>query len=200
MFVLDRSRKLFIELLRTLSVSNSRQKRRGNLGISGRSSREGISNMNLCTRPSTIGCVPLVIFLIIWYLALAKLNAAPAFLDALAQAESKNNPAKVGDRGHARGQFQIHATAWADVTARRKARGLQTWRHRSAGDARVSRVYAEGLVGILTDRFTTATGHPPTERDLVCCWNLGVEGFRRHGFDLDQCPTSTKQLWKRFKQ
>lgn len=123
-----------------------------------------------------------------------------SFLDRLAHAETRSRAGAVGDLGRSRSMFQMRSGAWADVTKVRKARGLWTAPFADARIPWVARIYARDYLGIKEDQFVAAKRRPPTERELVCCWNVGFSKFRKLGFKFERCPKTTQRLWARFQQ
>ena len=120
-------------------------------------------------------------------------------LATLARIESSNNPQAIGDHGKAHGAYQMHAGAWADVSAARAKRGAQVYPFTAAHDAKVSALYASEYLSILRKTFTATQGHPPTEQQLYALWNLGHQGFQRRGFSIQQTPKTTQNAVKKIK-
>ena len=113
-------------------------------------------------------------------------------LATLARIESSNNPQAIGDHGKAHGAYQMHAGAWADVSAARAKRGAQVFPFTAAHDAKVSALYASEYLSILRKTFTATQGRNPTSAEEYALWNLGHRGFQRRGFSLSNTPKTTQ--------
>ena len=103
-------------------------------------------------------------------------------LAAIAQVETGNNPAAVGDRGQSLGRFQMGPTAWADANdwlARRGRRPVprSSWRNPDAQD-----IAAKAFLGVCRDRFAALGITDPSPAQLATVWNLGFQGARNRGF------------------
>jgi hypothetical protein len=120
------------------------------------------------------------------------------FLTTLAQVESGNRPAAIGQHGE-RGAYQLTAAAWWDVTSERRRAGLRVYSFSAAHDPRISRIYAVEYLRLLTTDFTASQGRNPTSAELYALWNLGYRGFRARGFSLKQTPASTQRAAAKFQ-
>ena len=103
-------------------------------------------------------------------------------LAAIAQVETGNNPAAVGDRGQSLGRFQMGPTAWADANdwlARRGRRPVprSSWRNPDAQD-----IAAKAFLGVCRDRFAALGITDPSPAQLATVWNLGFSAARSRGF------------------
>jgi hypothetical protein len=103
-------------------------------------------------------------------------------LAAIAQVETGNNPAAVGDRGQSLGRFQMGPTAWADANdwlARRGRRPVprSSWRNPAAQD-----IAAKAFLGVCRERFAALGITDPSPAQLATVWNLGFQGARQRGF------------------
>ena len=103
-------------------------------------------------------------------------------LAAIAQVETGNNPAAVGDRGQSLGRFQMGPTAWADANdwlARRGRRPVprSSWRNPAAQD-----IAAKAFLGVCRERFAALGITDPSPAQLATVWNLGFQGARNRGF------------------
>lgn len=105
-----------------------------------------------------------------------------ALLDAVAIVESngRNVP---GDNGRAAGVYQLHTAACADNGAA----------HAEAWDRTRAREIARRHLESLNDRLAAALGRKPSIPGLYAAYNLGWDGFKRRGFRLARCPSSTRR-------
>ena len=103
-----------------------------------------------------------------------------------------NNRNVTGDRGRALGVWQIHAAAWADVSASRAKRNLSIFPYSAAMDAKIARIYASEYLLIVTQRLDKLLGRTPSYAEIYCAYNLGVEGFRRRSLLMENCPSITR--------
>lgn len=122
-------------------------------------------------------------------------------IDAIAEVETGNKiPAQSGDHGAALSVFQIHKEVWQDVH--------QRWGLKSAaehidvgqmfiaigGEDSTSRLRARNTATcqvVLIEEFLQRHGVDTTAENIYACWNLGMKGFKRRHFKLDECPRRT---------
>jgi len=119
-------------------------------------------------------------------------------LPALAQVESGPNAVAVGADGE-RGLFQFTEEAWADTSATLRLHGMlgcPSWD--CAFKTCCATRYAIARLKFLDSHLATAQGQQPTPEQLYALWNLGLEGFRRRGFLLSNCPPATQDAAVRF--
>ena len=123
---------------------------------------------------------------------LSAIEPSERFMDALAKVESNCNAYAIGDKGKARGAFQMWKVAWTDVSNYRRERGLKVHPYRYAHDPHMARVYAQNYAELQRSRMIKATGRDPNAGELYALYNLGYAGFKRRGFRLNQCPKVTR--------
>lgn len=109
-------------------------------------------------------------------------------LDAIAQIESSGRANAIGDGGKARGMFQLHRAAWED--ARMAQPSLAVYESGSLNPVQ-ARLAARTYLEILAARLQRATGNTPTAGQIYASFNLGFAGFKKRGFNLDNCPQVT---------
>lgn len=120
-------------------------------------------------------------------------------LTILAEIESGNNPAAIGDNGRARGLYQMHQEAWDDVTRKRKTLNVLTWSWSTgAHHSQASTSYAHMYLAMLVVKYMDTTGKAPTAPQQYALWNLGFTGFQKRNFDLSKCPKSTQRNAAKF--
>lgn len=119
-------------------------------------------------------------------------SAAPTedFLNALAWAESRNNPAAEGDfdllgRPRARGAYQMQYAAWVDAQEASRD-DLGPW-DRSAHCPRLSRAAATAYLVLIEARLNKA-GLRPTPARLWLAWTMGYSAAAKIGFDPSKSP------------
>jgi hypothetical protein len=124
-----------------------------------------------------------------------------ALVRAVSIVESGNNPEAVGDSGRAVGPFQFWEIAWRDVSENyREPRGLAVWPYSKASNLGASKVYAVNFFDLQRIRFIKSAGREPSVRDLYALFNLGFEGYRRRGFNLERCPKITQRAAVKVEQ
>lgn len=136
---------------------------------------------------------------LIFACAAAGAAPSPAFLDALAYAETRNRSID-GDGGDALGPFQFHRSAWADADALRAKRKQprQTY-DLGAPCHHWSLVYAETLVGWYEARLRQRRIEPTAAR-LWLCWTMGFAGAERIGFDIRRAPAVKRRGFARLSE
>lgn len=141
----------------------------------------------------------LVLFAVFSILLVSRLRCAGAslvtedFLDAMEFVESGRDARAVGDSGLAHGAFQFQAAAWGDVNRMRERRGMARVPFLSGAHGPSARWFARAHLLNLESSIASASGSHPTKEQLFAAWNLGLEGFRRRGFLLHRCPSSTRR-------
>lgn len=122
------------------------------------------------------------------------------FLDAMERVESGMDAGAVGDHGRARGSFQFHAGAWAQVNGWRAGAGLPAVPWQPGAHCRATaRRFAFEYCRWLETSLASARGTPPTVEHLYAAWNLGLAGFQRRGFQLERCPAVTRRAAGRVR-
>lgn len=116
-----------------------------------------------------------------------------SFLNTLAQVESSNNPAAIGDGGLARGLYQMHRPAWEDATRIRRAAGQTVHPYADAILPGPARAYARTYADHLERRLTRTLGRRSTGQEIWCAWNMGYANFARISFDVDRAPSATRR-------
>jgi hypothetical protein len=114
------------------------------------------------------------------------------FIEAVAQLESSGGRKTVGDRGRARGTWQMHRAAWLDVTKLRRSRGQATWPYSESHDSLVARAYARDYLRWMETRIEEATGRPATAEQIYAAYNVGFSRFRQLQFRVERAPATTR--------
>ena len=98
-------------------------------------------------------------------------------LGGISMIESGNNDLAVGDRrnqdGPALGRFQIHQSAWTDISKLRKAKCEPVYPYHDAYKRTSAESYASTLVDAITDEFIKYHGCRPAPALLYVCYSLG---------------------------
>lgn len=134
-------------------------------------------------KPSTLLAISATVQLNI---ALAQ-KAQLTNVTALAHVESGNKMRAVGKAGE--------RTAWQIMPA--------TWKqYAPAGHKMSSRADACDVALIIYcdngNRFVETTGKIPTNFDVYAMWNLGFNGYKRRGFNIDKCPAITRRAAMKY--
>lgn len=128
---------------------------------------------------------------------IGKLNTAHAdgvnFIDRIAIIESGNNSSAIGDRGKARGAWQMTERAWMDVNALRHRQQLPEYPWEMAHDEGTAREYALQYCGILSRQLRVALRRLPLESEIYCSFCFGFTGFKERNFSV---PKSIKRKLK----
>lgn len=100
-----------------------------------------------------------------------------AITSALSLIESGNNDNAVGDRrnsdGPALGRFQIHQSAWDDISAMRAKESRQVWPYHSARNEMIAEDYAYTLLTRIINEFKQHYVYEPSPIVLYSCYSLG---------------------------
>lgn len=115
-------------------------------------------------------------------------------VDKIAMIESGNNHKAVGDRGLARGAWQMHEAAWIDADA--KLRCGYEWEV-YAHDSHIGRMYATMYATIVVWGLEAKLKREPRPEEVYAAWRLGVSGFFKHG-GYAGLPKRIKESCERF--
>ena len=100
-----------------------------------------------------------------------------ALLGALALIESDNREDARGDLkapdGPALGLYQIHQSAWDDISVMRKRANMKVYPYHDALKAKPAGEYAYTLLAAITLQFQLYHSAPPSPRLLYACYSLG---------------------------
>jgi hypothetical protein len=131
--------------------------------------------------------------------AVAGAEPTPAFLDALAWAETRNRSI-TGDRGEALGPFQFHLSAWLDADHHRQLSGLPRAPYETGARCpATSRAYAHTLLATYEVRLRDR-GLTPTAERLWLSWTMGFNGAKRIGFKASNAPAYKRRGLDRLAQ
>lgn len=128
------------------------------------------------------------------------LIAAPteAFLDALAETESRRNPDAIGRTGD-RGEFQFTEIAWRHASELRKRQGLRTSGFVSGShDRTLAREHARTLIAHLEERLRSK-GVPVTISSVWFAWTMGETGASRINFNAALAPAHKRRGLERLR-
>jgi hypothetical protein len=125
--------------------------------------------------------------------ALAIQSYAGDLITEIANVESGNRAACIGDHGLARGAWQMHREAWDDTCARLRVNAPFT----KATNYAIAKSVASAHLEWLNRQFIRATHRMPTPTDSYALWNLGVGGYHKRGWDITKCPAITQRASKR---
>lgn len=123
-------------------------------------------------------------------LAAATLATDPvpeSWVDAVEHVESGGRNI-YGDSGKAAGVFQFWSVAWADCSKVRKKAGLPVHPYSKATDRKVAREYARTWLTYLRNRLTIEIGRPASAAETWLAYNLGMTGFKAHGYQWAFVP------------
>jgi hypothetical protein len=123
--------------------------------------------------------------------SVTKATITQAMLDKVIAIESSGRASAVGDKGAGLGLAQFHYAAWQDTSAWRAKQGLPVYPYHKALDAYIARDYLHSWLSINAARFKEATGRLATLVDLYAIHNLGFNGYKKRGFDIERCPAIT---------
>lgn len=135
-----------------------------------------------------------------------------ALAHALALIESGNEPKAKGDLSHpdgpAIGVFQLHQSAWDDISDMRRKLGLPIHPYHDAYAPHVAREYATTFLKAIISKFRVHHRAPPSPALLYACYSLGPSILNKiaHMMELKVaispyepaivCPYSERHPWK----
>lgn len=114
------------------------------------------------------------------------------WVDAVEQVESSGRGAATpaGDGGRAIGPFQFWHASWTDCSALRKKLGLPVYPYSKATDPVIARDYAKVWLAHTRRRLHDKVGRMPTLGETWLAWNLGVAGYARYNYNMQNVPDS----------
>lgn len=126
----------------------------------------------------------------------AKPAVPERYLDAVAWAESRNDPRAVGSSGD-RGLFQFTPIAWDQASDLRRKAGLPVYSFAQAFDPVASRSYARTYFDFL-EADLRRRGYAATPSTLWLAWTLGPAGGAAIGYRLDLAPAYKRRGFSRL--
>lgn len=124
-------------------------------------------------------------FLAIVAIAFCASASGTPLLDRIAFIESSHRPHVIGDGGSARGLYQMHLAAVLDCGGTR-ADWLNLTNKATAD--KFASIYLAKMRAQLVKRGVAQ----PTDAQLYMCWNLGVGGAAKRGFNPANAPQITR--------
>lgn len=120
------------------------------------------------------------------------------FLDHLAMLESSGDDHAIGDKGKARGRYQLTQAAWDDVNRRRAARGEGPWDWKTyAHNTAISRLFARDHCEWLATMIAKQQGQV-SERWVYWAYRCGYTRSRLAIDALESPPESVSSKWSGF--
>jgi len=108
--------------------------------------------------------------------------------------ESNLNYNAVGDKGFAKGAWQMWRISWNEISRIRKTRGDMAYDYDLyATDPTVSRVYATEYLKWCESQFARKSGRQPSFQEIYFVFNAGIGRVAKLNFDLNNAPTVTKR-------
>jgi hypothetical protein len=141
------------------------------------------------------------LFLSILASCLIAKGADSKFISALSQVESNDNINALGDNRFARGKFQFHRIAWEQTSSLLRDKGQRDYHYDTyVYNGIISTIYANTYVDWLNVQLTKALGRSPLPWETYASFNLGLNGFKKRGFNFDNLPATTKKACQRIAQ
>lgn len=115
-----------------------------------------------------------------------------AWVDAVEQVESSGQGAVTpdGDGSRAKGPFQFWAAAWTDCSAVRRKLGMPIYAYRMAKDPVIARSYAKVWLAYQRQQLEQKLGRKVMLGEVWLAWNLGMTGYARYNFNIQNVPDS----------
>jgi hypothetical protein len=113
--------------------------------------------------------------------------------------ESGMNIRAIGDRGRARGAWQMHRAAWNDASDFQRRRGLPAWDFDLHSTSPIpARRYADVYLQIIRGRLQGYYHRKATYQEIYAAYNLGPTKFiRKYKGDLKRCPKKVQDAARR---
>ncbi len=121
-----------------------------------------------------------------------------AFVDAVAEIESRKGAFPVGAEGRANGWWQMHEAAWLDTTAYRQRKGQRVWSYAHAHNPGVARLYARDYLTMLERQLAERLNRVVSAELVYAAYNVGFSRFRSRGFRIENTPVSTQRACLRL--
>jgi len=113
-------------------------------------------------------------------------------LNIIRQIESANGRQVVGDQGRSLGAYQLSKAAWADVSAWRHSRNLETCDYETGVWCEdVSRSYAADYLRLIGTRLASRLHRSPTSGEVYAAYNMGLSAFARCQYSLGRVNSMT---------
>jgi hypothetical protein len=109
---------------------------------------------------------------------------------ALSMIETGCRDHVVGRAGE-RGRYQITADVWKAYSS------TMSFKHYAKDSSISTRVAGEYLHHLLI-QYEKATGKHATYHEVYVMWNMGFDGYRRHGFDLTKVSRKIRDRAERY--
>lgn len=116
--------------------------------------------------------------------------------DAVAVAESNNNPQAVGDSGKARGAYQMWKIAWDQTNKVRKTQGMRQYPWSYAHDAYVSKQYAIDYLRWCASVLEAKLGRKPVYWEVYAAYARGPSEFSKSDYSYHDLPARTHRAIK----
>jgi hypothetical protein len=116
--------------------------------------------------------------------------------DAVAVAESNNNPQAVGDSGKARGAYQMWKVAWDQTNKVRRTEGMKQYPWSYAHDAYVSKQYAIDYLRWCARVLEAKLGRKPVYWEIYAAYARGPSEFADGGYSYHNLPARTHRAIK----
>lgn len=137
--------------------------------------KSGLRRSRYCS-PSLNTIMKLIPLLLLLTTNASALNV-DKLVDSIGQIESGMDHQAVGDRGAARGAWQLHREAWIDAGKRLKLKFPWPYAH----DASIGRKYARAYAELVIEQLQRKLERDPTVQEVYAAWRLGVGGFFKRG-------------------
>ena len=113
---------------------------------------------------------------------------------SIAEIESGMTYSAVGDRGKAKGAWQMHKAAWQTSNDyRERVQGKQRIKWSQWDDKKNQLEMAVAYLHWLKDRFKENGISNPTPQQYYVAWNWGFSKFKRANFNLHLAPNVSVQ-------
>lgn len=108
--------------------------------------------------------------------------------------ESNLNYNAVGDKGSAKGAWQMWRISWTEINRIRTARGDMAYNYdQYATDPVVSRMYATEYLKWCESQFARKSGRQPNFQEIYFVFNAGIGRVAKLNYDLKNAPAVTKR-------
>ena len=118
-------------------------------------------------------------------------------MNSVAQIESGMNFKAVGDRGNAKGAWQMHISAWICANQWRKKNGLPTIKREDWQNAENQKQMGFAYLMWCKEKLIEGGLKNPSWQEIYVAFGWGYSNFKDVGFDMSKVPQAKRDAAER---